>query len=86
MHPHHYTLSILKHILDKTAHTLFPAERLDLMRKEYERLAADPATTLDAIEKTVITFGKELWPYHEGLEELYRRHGKEKEEERVREK
>lgn len=85
MHPHHYTISILKHILDKTEHTLFPPERLLEMHKEYKRLAADPATTLDTVEKTIITFGKELWPYHEGLEELYRRHGKKKEEARVRE-
>lgn len=86
MHPHHYTLSLLKHLLDKTEHTLFPADRLSEMKEEYEKLAADPTQTLEAIENTIAKFGREIWPYQESLEELYRRHGKSREEERLKEK
>lgn len=86
LHPHHFTLSLLKHVLGKTEHTLFPANRLSEMQKEYERLAADQTATQDQIEQVAIRFGKESWPYQEGLEELYRRYGKKLEEQRVKEK
>ncbi|OGL64982.1 hypothetical protein A3B21_03915 [Candidatus Uhrbacteria bacterium RIFCSPLOWO2_01_FULL_47_24] len=86
MHPHYYTLSILKHLLDKSEHTLFPAERLSALKAEYEKLTSNPAASLETIEKSIAAFGREIWPYHEALEELYFRHGKKKEEERVREK
>ncbi len=86
MHPHHFTLSLFKHVLGKTEHTLFPVDRLVEMQKEYERLAADQTATQEQIEATAIRFGKESWPYQEGLEELYRRHGKALEEQRVKEK
>src|SRR3989338_5236324 len=86
MHPHYYTLSILKHILNKTEHTLFPQERLEEMKKEYATLEANPEITQAQIEDLIIRFGKEIWPYQEGLEELYSRHGKAVEETRVKEK
>ena len=86
MHPHHFTLSLLKHVLGKTEHTLFPADRLAEMQKEYECLAADPSATQEQIEQVAVRFGKEIWPYQEGLEELYRRYGKKLEEQRVKEK
>ena len=56
------------------------------MKKEYARLEADAAITQTQIEEIIIRFGKEIWPYQEGLEELYRRHGKAVEEARVKEK
>lgn len=86
MHPHFYTLAILKHILNKTEHTLFPEARLEEMKKEYTQMTADAAVTQTQIEDTLIRFGKEIWPYQEGLEELYRRHGRVLEEQRVKEK
>lgn len=86
MHPHHYTLSLFKHLLDKTEHTLFPSERLEEIKKEYAQLAADPSTSLPIIEATIKKSGREIWPYQEALEELYRRHGKTKEDERLKEK
>ncbi|MDO8505953.1 MAG: hypothetical protein Q7S48_05285 [bacterium] len=86
LHPHYYTLSVLKHVLGKTDHTLFPQERLEEMKKEHAKLEADSTVTQAQIEDMIIRFGKEIWPYQEGLEELYRRHGKAVEEARVREK
>lgn len=85
-HPHHFTISLLKHLLDKAEHTLFPQERLGVMRSEYDKLATNPSATLSDIEGTIAKFGREIWPYHEALEELYKRHGKAREEARVREK
>lgn len=85
MHLHHFTLSLLKHLLDKADHTLFPQERLGAMRKEYEALAGNGSATIAHIEGAIAKFGREIWPYHEALEELYRRHGKAREEARVRE-
>ncbi len=85
-HPHHYTLSLLKHLLDKADHTLFPMQRLQELRTEYELLVNDHQTTQTQIEQTIARFGKEIWPYQEALEELYRRYGKKKEEALVREK
>lgn len=85
-HPHHYTLALLKHLLDKADHTLFPAPRLLELRKEYALLAASHETSQTKIEQTIARFGKEIWPYQEALEELYRRYGKKKEESLVREK
>jgi len=79
MHPHHHTLSLLKLLLDKAEHTLFPAEELARLRTEYAKIAADPAQTSTQIEETIIRFGKMIWPYAEALEELYRRHGQEHE-------
>lgn len=86
LHPHHYTLSLLKHVLNKSEHTLFPEQRLAQMKKEYEALTVDHTASLEDIELAIGRFGREIWPYHEALEELYRRHGKALEEKRVKEK
>ena len=86
MHPNHYTLSLLKHLLDKADHTLFPAKRLEEMKKEYERMSQDPSADQPRIESVISRFGREIWPYQEALEELYKRHGKAREEKMVREK
>lgn len=86
LHPHHYTLSLLQHLLAKADHTLFPQDRLEEMKKEYAQTMGDHEVPQVQVEQMASKFGREIWPYHEALEELYRRHGKSKEEERVREK
>lgn len=80
-HPHHYTISLLKHLLDKADHTLFPQERLEEMKQEYMKLSKDHSISQRTIEATIARLGKEIWPYQEALEELYRRHGKKREAE-----
>ena len=83
MHPQHHTLALLKLLLDKAEHTLFPAQELAQLRAEYTQIAADPAQTPTQIEQTIVRFGKKIWPYAEALEELYRRHGQEREAQTV---
>lgn len=82
-HPHSYTLALLKLLLDKAEHTLFPAERLAQLRQEYEKIATDSAQTQTQIEEVIVRMGKEIWPYAEALEELFRRHGQERESKMV---
>lgn len=85
MHPNHYTLSLLKHLLDKAEHTLFPEKRLKEMHIEYDAFVKDHQVTQEEIEALTGKFGREIWPYQEALEELYKRHGKQKEEAMVQE-
>lgn len=84
--PHFHTLALLKLLLDKAEHTLFPPERLAQLRAEYDKIATDHALTQAQIEQTIVRLGKEIWPYAEALEELFRRHGKERESKMVCEK
>lgn len=86
MHPNHYTLALLRHLLDKAEHTLFPEDRLKEMRVEYEAFLQDHEVTQNEIETLTGKFGKEIWPYQEALEELYKRHGQKKEEDLIKEK
>ncbi|KKU73281.1 MAG: hypothetical protein UX98_C0009G0012 [Parcubacteria group bacterium GW2011_GWA2_47_26] len=86
MHPYHYTLSLLKLLIDKSEHTLLSPERVVTLRAEYEKLVSDPGVTQEMIQQKIVAVGKEVWPYHEALEELYRRYGKSKEEQLVCEK
>ena len=86
MHPNHYTLALLKHLLDKARHTLFPEDRLNEMHTKYEVFLQNHQATQQEIEELIGKFGKEIWPYHEALEELYKRHGQKKEDAMVKEK
>lgn len=84
-HPHHFTLEILRNLI-ASAPGLFPADRRAAMEQRAEAMAADASVRLPEIEKTVIEFGKEIWPYRKAFDDLHDRYGRAKEEAMMREK
>jgi hypothetical protein len=85
MHPFHFSLSLLKSVIDN-APKVFPVRRREEMLKIYETMAANPQTTQAEIEKAIIDFGKEIWPYRKAFQEMYKRYGQAKEESLLRDK
>jgi hypothetical protein len=85
MHPFHFSLSLLKSVIDN-APKVFPVRRREEMLKIYETMAANPQTTQAEIEKAIIDFGKEIWPYRKAFQEMYKRYGQAKEESLIRDK
>jgi len=49
---------------------LFPQDIADKMCHVIEHLEKDPSVTLEDIEKTMVVFGYEVWPYNEAFREF----------------
>ncbi len=56
------------------------------MQQRALALAADASIRLPEIEKTIIEFGKEIWPYRKAFDDLHDRYGRAKETAMMREK
>ncbi|MDP3244652.1 MAG: hypothetical protein Q8M83_03265 [bacterium] len=80
LHPHHFTLNLLKSVLDG-APKLFSLERREAMTKEYQALLANQQVGQTEIEEKIVEFGKEIWPYRLAFEKIHNRYGHGKEEE-----
>lgn len=74
-HPYSYTLDLLKHSVDK-APQFFPAERRAAMHAEVEKLAADPKTPVTDIERMIVAFGREIWPYRKAFARIHDAEGR----------
>lgn len=49
---------------------LFPEETADKMKHALAHLEGDPSVTVEDVEKTMVVFGYEVWPYHEAYKEF----------------
>lgn len=85
MHPHHFSLNLLKRLID-SAPKAFPEEKRQEMAAAYEALLANQQANQSEIEETMIAFGKEIWPYRKAFWQMHERYGHKKEETVVREK
>ena len=69
-HPYFYTLELLKLSVDK-APQFFPMERRTAMHAAVEKLAADAQTPVTEIERMIVTFGREIWPYRRAFAKIH---------------
>ena len=85
LHPHHFSLNILKALID-SAPKAFPAEKRTEMGKSYEALLANLQASQAEIEETMIAFGKEIWPYRKAFWKMHDIYGSKREGVIVKEK
>src|SRR3989344_6703870 len=65
-----YTLNIFKRLIIKTP-PLIPVILKEDAKHAYEQLCHNYDLTLGDLEKTIIIFGKKLWPYRKAFEEFF---------------
>ncbi len=63
------TIAIFKYLYEHLP-PLFPAEIADKMKHALDHLEHDSSVTLHEIEKTMIVFGYEVWPWNEAYSEF----------------
>lgn len=84
MHPHHFSLNLLKIMYEK-APPGTPDAIIKAAQSAYEKLYADPSVAFETVEAALYDNGMALWPYRVAYEEFYALHGKLMEERAVRE-
>lgn len=75
MHPHHFSLNLLKLMYEK-APPGTPDDVIHAARGDFERLSANHGVTPDEVDATLRTHGQALWPYRIAYEQFYALHGK----------
>jgi len=83
-HPYPFTIDLLKQVIDK-APVFFPARRKKEMKAVLEQLRINIFVPLADIEKTIVDFGREIWPYRKAFWSIHDTDGKPKEESYLRE-
>lgn len=83
MHPQHFSLELLKNLIE-SAPTAFPQAKKEEMLKAYKTLAANFSAGGEEINHRMIEFGKEIWPYRQALQKMYQSEGKTKEDALIR--
>ncbi len=63
------TVAIFRHLYNRLP-PLFPAETANKMKHALEHLESDPSITLHEVEKTMIIFGYEIWPWNQAYREF----------------
>jgi len=84
-HKFQYTLDLLRSVIHQMP-AAFPQDRHAEMDAKLNELEANTSATQEEIEATIITFGKEIWPYMEAYEQFYRGYGEAREREAMRAK
>lgn len=74
-HPYAATIQLLTFSVEK-APQFFSAERRAAMLAEIARLEADPKTPVDALEKKIVEFGREIWPYRRAFARIHDAEGR----------
>lgn len=83
-HPYPFTLDLLKQVIAK-APVFFPAHRKKAMEDVFEKFRSDMGASLTDIEKAIVDFGREIWPYRKAFWSIHDTDGKPKEEQYLRE-
>ncbi len=83
-HPYPFTVDLLKQVIAK-APVFFPAHRKKTMEDVCEKFKNDAGTSLADIEKAIVDFGREIWPYRKAFWSIHDTDGKPKEERYLRE-
>lgn len=63
------TIAIFKYLYDHLP-PLFPAETADKMKHALDHVQNDPSVNMHDIEKTMIVFGYEVWPWNQAYREF----------------
>ncbi|MEY4723260.1 MAG: hypothetical protein RLZZ324_773 [Candidatus Parcubacteria bacterium] len=79
IHPHQYTLELLRIAIDHLPPT-FSAARKKSFLKRLERYQKDAAAPFEEIRETIADIGKESWAVRKAYEEMYARYGRASEE------
>lgn len=77
MHPHLYTLNLLKEIIDNIP-LQFPQNRKIFIIQKYQEMLTKEDVPLEEIESLIAQFGKEVWPYRKAFERMFQNYGREK--------
>lgn len=64
------TINIFRHFYEKLP-PLFPAAMSGKIAHALEHVENDPTVTLEEIEKTMITFGYQAWPWNQAYQEFF---------------
>lgn len=75
MHPHHFSLSLLKIMYEK-APPGTPEDLVAAAKADYEKLLADHSVAPATVDETMRKHGLALWPYRQAYEWFYSLHGK----------
>ncbi len=82
-HPYPFTVDLLRQVIDK-APVFFPAHRKKEMEAMMTQCQQDIRTPLPHIEKMIVDFGREIWPYRKAFWSIHDTDGKPKEESYLR--
>lgn len=83
-HPYPFTVDLLKQVIEK-APVFFPVRRKNEMMDVLQSCQKDIRTPLAHIEKAIVDFGREIWPYRKAFWSIHDTDGKPKEESYLRE-
>ncbi|MBI5729422.1 MAG: hypothetical protein HY983_04270 [Candidatus Magasanikbacteria bacterium] len=64
------TINLFRHFYEKLP-PLFPVTIKEKIAHALEHVEGDPTVTLEEIEKTMITFGYEAWPWNQAYQEFF---------------
>jgi hypothetical protein len=84
-HPYQATIDMMKAVINKLP-CVFPADRREAMEAAAEGFERDERARLEDIEKALVAFGLELWPYCEAHEAFHKIYGADKEKRLMAEK
>jgi hypothetical protein len=79
-HPCQFTLGLFAAMIEKVP-AAFPAERLEAMKRQYDGYNKDKKIACAYVEKALVDFGREIWPYRKAWQEIYDKYGRAKEAE-----
>lgn len=82
-HLHPFTLDLLQQVIAK-APVFFPAHRKKAMEATLAQLQQNTAASLIDIERAIVDFGREIWPYRKAFWSIHDTDGKPKEEHYLR--
>jgi phage shock protein A len=84
-HAFQHTIDLLHAVIHQVP-GVFPQDRHREMDTTLAKLENDATVTQEDIEKFIVSFGKEIWPYVEAYGQYYRAHGEVTERETMRAK
>lgn len=64
------TISLFRHLYE-TLPPLFPLAVKEKIARALEQVESDPAVTLEEIERTMVAFGYEAWPWNRAYQEFF---------------
>lgn len=56
--------------------SVFPAERKEAIKRQYEAYEKDEKISCILVERALVDFGREIWPYQKAWQELYEKYGR----------
>lgn len=83
-HPYPFTIDLLRQVIGK-APVFFSGDRKKKMEMTLAHFESDTAASLVDIERAIVDFGREIWPYRKAFWSIHDTDGKPKEERYLKE-